>query len=359
MIFWLVVGLGFGLVFGLGGGLVVWLVVALVVALVVEDPSFDPVDAIGIDWHRLPDALLKWGLGSGLMVALVVALVVGLGSGLVGELGGGLIGGLGGGLVVWLGGALAITLAVAMVVGLLIFIGMGGEGEGLGSRLGAGLFGGLFLGLITGFVLSVTFGVFGLAFALVFGLFGELGGLVGGLVGGVVFGLVVGLGVGLGQILRPAAVSERSAANEGTSRSLRYALRISSAGVVLAIAMAWLLSVLRGGTEGAISDAVKAAFAFTPALVASAAVLLAQIKGGFFVLSHWAVRAQLQRFDLAPRRYVKFLDEAADMLFLRKTGGAYQFFHVTFRDFVAETYGAEWLTKAPTTPESEQTAAAN
>ena len=211
---------------------------------------------------------------------------------------------------------------------------------------------GLVFGLVLGLVVAVVFGLF---FGLVVGL--DVG-LIGGLVGGLVFGLLAGLLGGLNEILRPAPVSKRSAANEGTSRSLRYALRISSAGVVLAIAIAWLLSVLRGGPEGAVSDAVKAAQA-APAMVAWLAVVLALKKGGFFVLGHWAVRFQLQRLDLAPRQYVDFFNEAAAMLFLRKTGGAYQFFHVTFRDFVAETYGAEWLAKDRPPPESRQTATAN
>ena len=138
---------------------------------------------------------------------------------------------------------------------------------------------------------------------------------------GLVFGLVDGLFVGLDEILRPPAVSERSAANEGTSRSLRYALCISSAGVVLLAAMAWLLSVLRSGPGGAMSDASGAAAAAAEAAVGMFVAFLALNKGGFFVLRHWAVRAQLQQLDLAPRHHVQFLDEAAALLFLRKTGG--------------------------------------
>ena len=94
-------------------------------------------------------------------------------------------------------------------------------------------------------------------------------------------------------------------------------------------------------------------------LLGMLSALLALEKGGYFFLRHWAVRAQLQRLDLAPRQYVKFLDEAADMLFLRKTGGAYQFFHVTFRDFVAQTYGAEWLPEDHPLRTRKQTATAN
>ena len=294
-------------------------------------------------------ASVIFGLGVGLGVGLVGGLVLGLVFGLIGGLVFGLIGGRVFGLVFGLGGGLFFGLGLGLVGGVVFGLGarkrsfdpvdaLGLDWRRLPQALVFGLVGGLFFGLF-------------------FGLFG-------GLFGGVVFGL--------GAILRPVAVSERSAANEGTSRSLRYALRISSAGVVLAIAMAWLLS-----TEGAISDvvqavfwfrpwlvawadsdAVQAAFWFAPVLVAWAAVLLALNKGGFFVLRHWAVRAQLQRLDLAPRHYVQFLDEAAAMLFLRKPGGAYQFFHVTFRDFAAETYGAEWLAKDRLPPPPNQTAAA-
>ena len=74
---------------------------------------------------------------------------------------------------------------------------------------------------------------------------------------------------------------------------------------------------------------------------------LGVLKGGFFALRHWVVRVLLRRLNLASWAYVSFLDEAKDHLFLRKTGGVYQFFHVTFRDFMAETYGADWLTETP------------
>ena len=278
----------------------------------------------------------------------------------------------------------ATSVIFSLVYGLVfgLFVGLV---AGLVAGLVFGLVGGLVFGLFAGLVGGLVFGLFAglvgglgesktsfepvdalsidwrrLPKALVYGLvFGLVFGLVDGLFFGLVYGLVVGLALALNGILRPAAVSERSAANEGTSRSLRYAMRISSAGVVLAVAISLLLSVLHGLPEGAMYDAVEAAIAVAPVTLAVATVLLALRKGGYFFLRHWAVRAQLQRLDLAPRHYVKFLDEAAAMLFLRKTGGAYQFFHVTFRDFVAQTYGAEWLKKDPTSRESKQTTTAN
>ena len=364
-------GLFFGWYFGLVGGLLFGLGVGLVGGL--ADRLF-----------------LLFELVGGLRVKLVGGLIGGLGGGLIGGLIGGLEGGLdgalGGGLGAGLGigvgwansavdqvDALSINLRrvaqalsrglIGGLVGGLVFVLFGAQIEGPIDRLFGGFFfglvGGLYFGLVVGLgvskkshdpvdVLSIDlrrlpqtlfFALFlGLVVALVVGLiFGLVFALVGGLTGALVFGLVFGLDEILRE--RPAAMSKRSAPNEGTARSLRYAAYISSAGVVLAIATAWLSSTLG---EGALPEAIRQ---LGPAMVAVVVIVLAMGKGGSFVAYHWAVRFQLQRLDLAPRNYVNFLDEAAALLFLRKTGGAYQFFHVTFRDFVAETYGAEWLAK--------------
>jgi hypothetical protein len=83
------------------------------------------------------------------------------------------------------------------------------------------------------------------------------------------------------------------------------------------------------------------------ALVVVASTMLALRMGGAFFLMHWTVRRQLRRLDLAPLAYVAFLDEAADLLLLRKIGGSYQFFHETFRNFMAEAYDGEWFDRGP------------
>ena len=194
----------------------------------------------------------------------------------------------------------------------------------------------LYVGLVRGLFGSLVGG-------LVFGLGG---GLVLGLGGGLSVGLVGGLGFGLDEVLRPAPASESSAANKGTRRSLRYALYLTSAGLVFSLIVIWG-DYARGGRPAdpllSMTDAVRLV---APA-IAWSGVLLGLRKGGYFALRHWVVRALLHRLDLAPWAYVSFLDEAKDHLFLRKTGGVYQFFHVTFRDFMAETYGAEWLAEPP------------
>ena len=185
--------------------------------------------------------------------------------------------------------------------------------------------------------------LFGLVGGLVFGL---VGGLVFGMVGGLVRWLVLGLVLGLDEALRPAPVSERSTANEGTRRSLRYAIYLASAGLVFSLVLTWGTYALGDRSDTSEPAVGRALLAVAP-LIAWFGVFLGLRKGGFFALLHWAVRALLRRLNLAPWAYVSFLDEAKDYLFLRKTGGVYQFFHVTFRDFMAETYGADWLAEPP------------
>ncbi len=50
-------------------------------------------------------------------------------------------------------------------------------------------------------------------------------------------------------------------------------------------------------------------------------------KGGVAYIQHGVLRLLLWRYDYAPLHYVKFLDQAAAQLFLRKVGGGYIFVH--------------------------------
>lgn len=49
--------------------------------------------------------------------------------------------------------------------------------------------------------------------------------------------------------------------------------------------------------------------------------------GGAACLQHFTLRLLLWRNDFAPWRYVRFLDYAAERIFLRKVGGGYIFIH--------------------------------
>jgi hypothetical protein len=265
-------------------------------------------------------------------------------------LGGGLLFGLIGGLIGGLSGGLLFGLGVGLVGGLTDRL-IGGGFFGLSPQL----WGGAFFGLVVGLGVPMTSHdpvdtldidmrrlpkalIVGLLFGLVGGLlFGLIGALIGGL-GGLLVGTLV---FGLDEILR-SAVNDRSAANEGTQRSLSYAAMISGVGVILASITARLIYVL--GVH-ALPDNIRPAFELVPAMVALVVVVLAMVKGGSFVAYHWGARAQLWLLDLVPLRYVRFLDDADAMGFLKKKGGAYEFRHPTIRDFVSQTFGRE--TKGP------------
>ena len=295
------------------------------------DPSWLP--------SRPAQRAAKWlgGLVGGLVGGLLLGLVLGLLIGLTGRLSGGLVVGLLMGLLGGLVGGLAGGLVFGFLIGLVVAVVGGLVGE---------LFLGLFLGLLVGLSGRLVFGretlaagrrpvdrlridrghlpealVGGVVVGLVFGL---LVGLGFGLGGGLVFGVLFGLGVGLDETVRPAPVSERSSANEGTRRSLRYAFYISSAGIVFSLVLTWAGYALGGRTDAA-GPGMADAILFLAPVIALGGGWLGLRKGGYFTVRHVVVRALLRGLNLAPRAYVSLLDEAKDHLFLRKTGGVYQF----------------------------------
>jgi hypothetical protein len=163
---------------------------------------------------------------------------------------------------------------------------------------------------------------------LIVGLrYGLIVGLRVGLLVGPFYGLIVGLGI----ILQPKPVSRTSAPNRGTFRSLYHAailfLVCSALGAVIAVAFPTAFpSLLRVGL-------VSGFFLL--------ALGLAMLKGGLFTIRHYVVRLLLWRYGVAPLRYVRSLNEAAERLFLNRRGGSYEFFHVTFRDYMADAYGTK------------------
>jgi hypothetical protein len=58
--------------------------------------------------------------------------------------------------------------------------------------------------------------------------------------------------------------------------------------------------------------------------------------GGRASLQHLVLRLLLVRNKAAPWKYIRFLDEATDRLFLRKVGGGYVFIHRLLLDYFAD-----------------------
>jgi hypothetical protein len=182
---------------------------------------------------------------------------------------------------------------------------------------GAVLCGALIAGLVGG--LSV-----GLAVGL---KRGPRDGMINGVISALVSGLGLVLVIVLDEILQPKPVSGSSSPNQGTLRSLRYAV------ILLLLGMALSIGVRIALPRDLSPPLVGALFAGVTILTLS--------KGGLFTISHYVVRLLLWRNGAAPLRYVRFLNEAAERVLLTRRGGSYEFFHITFRDYMADRYGSK------------------
>jgi MFS family permease len=183
----------------------------------------------------------------------------------------------------------------------------GAQRGGLLGMLGFGLF----LGLISWLSGELSFelpGGLGLAGVLISRL---VGGVVSGLgdvlVGVLAFGLVSALvGALIGAVdfaLVNGLTDERSTPNEGVRRSARHA---------------WVYGLPFGLAVG-LADGL---------IVGLGVGLTAALSyGGLACLQHLVIRGLLVGNGLAPLRYVAFLDEAKDRLFLRRIGSGYIFVH--------------------------------
>lgn len=137
------------------------------------------------------------------------------------------------------------------------------------------------------------------------------------MLGGLVVGLVYGLVFGLNRIRALEAVKARQDPNQGTRRSISAAL---VAGLIYGLSFGFALGLF-GGLN----------FGFALGLIGG--LLAALVWGGVFAARHFSVRLLLWTTRVAPLNYVRFLDHAADRLFLRKVGGGYIFIHRTVMEY--------------------------
>jgi hypothetical protein len=301
-----------------------------------------------------------------------------LGFALAGGLSGGLVGGGSGGLV-----------------GLLVGGGPGGPAgrlasAGLGALLGA--WGGLGIGLLDALVAilidktvpvlraSLAVRRAGIKRVVVIGL---VGGLLAGLYSGLVSGLVMSrqdlyaramsgapevvrlllampylrnialglLPVGLlFRVLRDGLITgemvTRTKANQGMRRSaqnaLLGALAGGLAGGLIGGAIGWFLEWMAVREQAGASSVDLYMGLLLGSVLALAGVLIAgPHSGSLAYFQHLALRFVLWRNDLAPWRYVAFLDYATERIFLRKVGGGYIYIHRLLRDYFAELWEKE------------------
>ena len=191
----------------------------------------------------------------------------------------------------------------------------GGFVFGVAGGLIFGLIGWLILGLFPGLSLPLTSGLFGGVSA------GLLLGLVGGSVGGLVGGLV------------PMEIEIRMIPNQGIQASIKNALKIGLVG--------GLVGGLTGGLviELSVIGQLLVGLPDVPFLALVSGLFFALFFGLFFgggaATSHYSLRLVLYFAGYVPLNYVRFLDYAAERIFLRKVGGGYIFTHRLLMEYFA------------------------
>lgn len=230
-----------------------------------------------------------------------------------------------------------------------------------------GLIFGLILGLIGGPIFGLILGLIcGLVYGPIYGLTGELtGGLFEGrkktietveslkwswreAKSGLIYDLTFGLAFELyvGRINEPifgisyADVRERTVPNQGIRQSRRNAVIVLLATIIGLMPIAGLVAVLVvffGPILGLDFDSTsaKALVGLPFFAAASLGFPLAFRYGGLAVIQHFILRFILHRNGYLPLNIVRFLDYAAERIFLQKVGGGYIFIHRLLRDHFA------------------------
>ncbi len=76
-------------------------------------------------------------------------------------------------------------------------------------------------------------------------------------------------------------------------------------------------------------------------------LFIALERGGYFIIRHYIARVLLWHRKWGPWHYVRFLDAAAERIFLRKVGGGYIFVHRLLMEFLAGSSRGAWGAASP------------
>ncbi|NEO43364.1 MAG: NACHT domain-containing protein [Moorea sp. SIO4A3] len=352
-IYWLSVGLIFGLTFGLMTGLTEGLTKGLVVGLII--------------WLMVRLMYgLKFGLMEGLIVGLMFGLMVGMMVGLMESLMFGLMEGLMFGLM----GVLIKVLARGLMFGLM---------GGLMFGLMGGLMGGLMEEIKTVEMLQVNwkkilihllkFGLMiGLIFGLMFGLslwflftlespmqtliFATMGGFKLEFMGWSIVWLMGGLMVGLMVGLESSEIETKISPNQGIWKSVRNAITVwlmrgLMVGLMFGLMEELIERLMFGLMEGLMERPTKELMfesiaGLIPGLTEGLMfglmfeLIAGLLNGGKACIQHFSLRLVLYRNNYIPWNYARFLDYAADRIFLQKVGGGYIFIHRMLMEHFAE-----------------------
>ncbi|NEO93272.1 MAG: NACHT domain-containing protein [Moorea sp. SIO3G5] len=243
---------------------------------------------------------------------------------------------------------------------------------GLMVGLMFGLMVGLMVGLIIGPMAMLMLGLmFGLMFGLMLGLMGGskeeiktveilqvnwkkilinllmvglMGGLMGGLMEGLteglmrglMFGLVVGLIRGLMVGLESSEIETKTSPNQGIWKSARNAITVWLMYGLIGGLMFGLMAGLTEGLTESLMAALMGGLMFGLVGGLMFGLIFGLRNGGIACIQHFSLRLVLYRNNYIPWNYARFLDYAADRIFLQKVGGGYIFIHRMLMEHFAE-----------------------
>ena len=193
------------------------------------------------------------------------------------------------------------------------------------SMIMNGMLGGLLLGGLVGILLDLLHLSLPNKYYNPFDLFPLFATLIA-----AVIGFLIGLFNILGALVQ-SDISVRLVPNEGIRRSSRNS---------------FLFLGLYGGISGILIYGLLGGLAFVSllppwmfALTTGLFGLYGGLKnGGIAIFQHLTLRFLLYCNGLAPWRYIRFLDQAVERVFLRKVGGGYIFVHRMLLEYFAALY---------------------
>jgi hypothetical protein len=165
---------------------------------------------------------------------------------------------------------------------------------------------GLISGLIIGLIIGLSYGLIpGLSY-----------GLIPGLIIGLFFGLIIWLITGLISGMKGSAIATKTIPNQGIYRTARNA---GIMGLIIGLISGLFFGLI--GLIGLISGLIGLISGLFFGLIALI------LGGGKACIQHFTLRLILYRDGYIPWNYARFLDYAAERIFLQKVGGGYIFIH--------------------------------
>ncbi|AOY82996.1 NACHT domain-containing protein [Moorena producens JHB] len=161
----------------------------------------------------------------------------------------------------------------------------------------------------------------GLMAALMFGL---MAALMFGLMAALMFGLMFGLIFRL----EDSEIETKITLNQGIRKSLCNAITVSL--------KVWLMVVLTGGLMGGLMGGLTGGLTGGLMVGLIEGLFLGLMNGGQACIQHFSLRLVLYFNNCIPWNYARFLDYAADRIFLQKVGGGYIFIHRMLMEHFAE-----------------------